>query len=220
MYFIFIPYCRRPSAFAHLSSIGKNYLFYHTSYSGEDDILVWKFSSRGRSMMQQKLDFLSAPDYSHGHRDWSNQETNINNICCNASGTLVCASRGSLLNIWSVSGGQAHVDSSQSHVMCATWPMVSESTLKQVRSKDALLIGRLDGSVAVIDVKDCMHYNRVEIEYCKREGRLSFITNELDKICPQYPVSLYFLFSSTHLICKAALFLISQIRVLLFTSIW
>ena len=154
--------------------------FYHTSRSGEDDILIWKFSSRGRSMMQQKLDFLSAPDYSHGHRDWSNQETSINNICCNASGTLVCASRGSLLNIWSVSGGQAHVDSSQSHVMCATWPMVSESTLKQVRSKDALLIGRLDGSVAVIDVKDCMHYNRVEIEFCKREGRVSSITNDIE----------------------------------------
>jgi len=137
--------------------------------SGEDNILVWKFSSRGRSMMQQKLDFLSAPDYSHGHRDWSSQDSNMNNTSCNASGTLVCASKGSLINIWSLSGEQAHVDSSHSHVMCVTWPTVSESALKQVRSKDALLIGRLDGSVAVVDVKDCMHYNRVEIESCKRE---------------------------------------------------
>ena len=95
----------------------------------------------------------------------------MNNTSCNASGTLVCASKGSVINIWSLSGEQAHVDSSHSHVMCVTWPAVSESALKQVRSKDALLLGRLDGSVAVVDVKDCMHYNRVEIETCKREGR-------------------------------------------------
>ena len=76
-----------------------------------------------------------------------------------------------------MSGGQAHVDSSHSHVMCVTWPNVSESSLKQVRTKDAVLLGRIDGSVAVIDVKDCMHFNRVEMEHCKREGKLSFATS-------------------------------------------
>lgn len=123
-------------------------------------------------MMQQKLDFLAAPEYSHGHRDWNSQESSINNLACNASGTLVCASKGRFLNIWTVSGGQNHFDSSNSHVMCATWPKVSESSLKQARSKDALLIGRIDGSVAVVDVKDCMNFNRVELEHCKREGKM------------------------------------------------
>ena len=146
--------------------------------SGESTILIWKFSSRGRSMMQQKLDFLSTPDYSHGLRDWSSQETSINSICCNPSGSLVCASKGRILNIWTVSGGQTHVDTSHSHVMCITWPKVSESSLKHVRSKDALLLGRMDGSVAVVDVKDCMNFNRLEMEHCKREGNTSVIGHQ------------------------------------------
>ena len=54
--------------------------------------------------------------------------------------------------------------------MCLAWPTVAESTLKRARAKDALLLGRIDGSVAIIDVKDSMNFNRVEIDYCKRDG--------------------------------------------------
>ncbi len=67
------------------------------------------------------------------------------------------------------------MDTSQSHVTCLTWPKVVESTLKQARTKDALLLGRIDGSVAIIDIKDHMHFNRVEMDHCKRkDGRLKF----------------------------------------------
>ena len=57
--------------------------------SGEDTTFVWKFSSRGRSMMQQKLDFYFTMDYSHARRDWNNQDTRMSNLKCNVStGTL------------------------------------------------------------------------------------------------------------------------------------
>ena len=62
------------------------------------------------------------------------------------------------------------MDSSPSHIMCLAWPSVSESSLKQGRSKDALLLGRIDGSVAIIDIKDSNNFNRVEVEQCRREG--------------------------------------------------
>ena len=122
-------------------------------------------------MMQQKFDFYSAPDYSHGHRDWSNQDTKLSNLRCNTHGTLVAGTKGNLINIWTATGGTPHVDISHSHVMCLTFPTISDSSLTKARSKDELMLGRIDGSVAIIEVKDCIHYNRVELEHCKREGR-------------------------------------------------
>ena len=67
-----------------------------------------------------------------------------------------------------------HVDISQHHVMCLTWPNVAGCSSSSTRTKDALLMGRIDGSVAIIEVKDSVNFNRVELEHCKREGMFTF----------------------------------------------
>ncbi len=54
-------------------------------FSGEDAVLIWKFGSKGRSMMQQKLEFYWTPDYTHGRRDWTEHDIRVNNLHCNVS---------------------------------------------------------------------------------------------------------------------------------------
>lgn len=42
-------------------------------------------------------------------------------------------------------------------------------------STDTLLVGRLDGSVALIDVVDTSSFRRIELQHCSRtEGKFSF----------------------------------------------
>jgi len=40
----------------------------------------------------------------------------------------------------------------------------------EVGITDSLLVGRIDGSLAVVEVYDRNSFTRVEIEWCSREG--------------------------------------------------
>ena len=51
-----------------------------------------------------------------------------------------------------------------------TWPMSRGFLESQVGVMDSLLLGRIDGSLAVVEVLDKSSFNRLELDQCHREG--------------------------------------------------
>lgn len=75
-----------------------------------------------------------------------------------------------------ISGGRGHLDVHPHWVTALTWPQ-SKGVFGGCLglSTDRLLVGRLDGSVAYIDILDSSTYRRQELEQCYRpDGKCHF----------------------------------------------
>ncbi|XP_033110674.1 probable E3 ubiquitin-protein ligase HERC1 [Anneissia japonica] len=139
--------------------------------SGHDGtVCLWKLSSKAPHVLQQTFIFSKNSDYSQYSLD-DYQDQDINNLCINSNGRIIAGTLDNMLNIWFVSVNRGYLDIHCNIVTAVTWPQ--EKNLIEGRvgmCTDTLLVGRLDGSVAVIEVIDHSTFHRTELEQCYRDN--------------------------------------------------
>ncbi|XP_056876992.1 probable E3 ubiquitin-protein ligase HERC1 isoform X3 [Takifugu flavidus] len=81
---------------------------------------------------------------------------------------LACAME-KMVNIWQVNGGKGLLDVQPHWVSALAWPKEEAETLWCGEPKDLLLVGRMDGSLGLIEVLDNSSMQRTELEHCYRK---------------------------------------------------
>lgn len=66
--------------------------------------------------------------------------------------------------------GRCNLEIHPHHITCLTWPVSRGFLESEVGIMDSLLVGRIDGSLAVVEVYDRNSFTRVELEWCSRDG--------------------------------------------------
>lgn len=66
--------------------------------------------------------------------------------------------------------GRCNLDIHPHHITCLTWPVSRGLLESQVGIVDSLLVGRIDGSMAVVEMFDRNSFARVEMDQCSRQG--------------------------------------------------
>ncbi|KAI8478441.1 putative E3 ubiquitin-protein ligase herc1, partial [Branchiostoma belcheri] len=131
-------------------------------------VRVWNVSSRSQHILQQTCVFNKSEEDPTSADDLMGSQ--LSHVCWNANGRLLAASMENMVNIWSVAGGRGHLDLQPCWVTAITWPQ-NKGLLdgRGLSGTDMLLIGRLDGSLALVEVLDSSTFNRVELEHCYRK---------------------------------------------------
>ncbi|XP_077988697.1 putative E3 ubiquitin-protein ligase HERC1 [Glandiceps talaboti] len=133
-------------------------------------VRLWSLTAKMQPLLQQTCVFNKSEEYyRYSPDDYDGQL--LTNISWNATGKLIAGSMDNLVNIWAVSGGRGHLDTQPHLITALTWPQ--HRALFEGRAgtaMDLLLIGRIDGSVAMIEVIDSTTFNRVELDHCSRKG--------------------------------------------------
>ena len=93
----------------------------------------------------------------------------LGHLCWNSTGKLIAAAMDNMVNVWFVAGGRGHLDVQPHWVTALAWPQNKVIGGSLGLSIDSLLIGRLDGSLALITVIDSSTFRRVELEHCGRK---------------------------------------------------
>ena len=136
--------------------------------SGQDrTVRVWSLPNRSHHFLQQTCIF------NHGEEEWPEEPEGhlLGHISWNSTGKLLAGALDEMVNIWPLVGGQGHLDVQPHWVTALAWPQhkgLIEGTLGL--STDVLLVGRLDGSLAAIEVFDHTTFKRSELEHCSRKG--------------------------------------------------
>ncbi|XP_048649174.1 probable E3 ubiquitin-protein ligase HERC1 [Marmota marmota marmota] len=136
--------------------------------SGNDGtIRVWNVTKKQYSLQQTCVfnrlegdaeDSLGSPsDPSFSPVSWS------------ISGKYLAGALEKMVNIWQVNGGKGLVDIQPHWVSALAWPEESPATAWSGESPELLLVGRMDGSLGLIEVVDVSTMHRRELEHCYRK---------------------------------------------------
>ncbi|XP_032830981.2 putative E3 ubiquitin-protein ligase HERC1 isoform X4 [Petromyzon marinus] len=141
--------------------------------SGNDGtVRIWSVSKNQYTLQQtcvfHKLD-NEAEESASGLG--SPSDPHLSQVCWSVSGKYIAASLDKTVNIWPINGGRGHVDLQPYWVTCLAWP--DEQTAFGGRaslSVEMLLIGRLDGSLGLIEVVDSSTiFHHSELQHCCRK---------------------------------------------------
>uniref|UniRef100_A0A3Q2L5Y8 HECT-type E3 ubiquitin transferase n=1 Tax=Equus caballus TaxID=9796 RepID=A0A3Q2L5Y8_HORSE len=85
------------------------------------------------------------------------------------SGKYLAGALEKMVNIWQVNGGKGLVDIQPHWVSALAWPEEGPATAWSGESPELLLVGRMDGSLGLIEVADVSTMHRRELEHCYRK---------------------------------------------------
>ncbi|XP_036123353.1 probable E3 ubiquitin-protein ligase HERC1 isoform X14 [Molossus molossus] len=85
------------------------------------------------------------------------------------SGKYLAGALEKMVNIWQVNGGKGFVDIQPHWVSSLAWPEEGPATAWSGESPELLLVGRMDGSLGLIEVVDVSTMHRRELEHCYRK---------------------------------------------------
>ncbi|ERE75743.1 putative E3 ubiquitin-protein ligase HERC1-like protein [Cricetulus griseus] len=85
------------------------------------------------------------------------------------SGKYLAGALEKMVNIWQVNGGKGLVDIQPHWVSALAWPEEGPATAWSGESPELLLVGRMDGSLGLIEVVDVSTMHRRELEHCYRK---------------------------------------------------
>ncbi|KAB0406128.1 hypothetical protein E2I00_018590, partial [Balaenoptera physalus] len=85
------------------------------------------------------------------------------------SGKYLAGALEKMVNIWQVNGGKGLVDIQPHWVSALAWPEEGPSSAWSGESPELLLVGRMDGSLGLIEVVDVSTMHRRELEHCCRK---------------------------------------------------
>ncbi|XP_028298817.1 probable E3 ubiquitin-protein ligase HERC1 isoform X3 [Gouania willdenowi] len=99
----------------------------------------------------------------------SPSDPGLSPLAWSVTGKYLSSAMEKMVNIWQVNGGKGLLDVQPHWVSALAWPEEEASSLWCGEPKDMLLVGRMDGSLGLIEVVDssCMH--RTELEHCYRK---------------------------------------------------
>ncbi|KAJ3593562.1 hypothetical protein NHX12_005896, partial [Muraenolepis orangiensis] len=85
------------------------------------------------------------------------------------TGKYLASAMEKMVNIWQVNGGKGILDIQPHWVSALAWPEAEAISLWCGEPKDVLLVGRMDGSLGLIEVLDASTMHRTELEHCWRK---------------------------------------------------
>ncbi|XP_035829751.1 probable E3 ubiquitin-protein ligase HERC1 isoform X3 [Aplysia californica] len=136
--------------------------------SGYDGtVRVWSLPNKTHQFLQQTCIFNRGSETSVEELD-GNQ---ISHVCWSSTGKLLAGSMGNLVNVWMIGGGRGHLIEQSQWVTALAWPGskgMFEGRIGVVG--DTLLVGRLDGTMGMVDIIDSSTYRCFEMEHCRRRN--------------------------------------------------
>ncbi|XP_048472974.1 probable E3 ubiquitin-protein ligase HERC1 [Rhincodon typus] len=96
-------------------------------------------------------------------------EPNLCLICWSISGKYIAAALEKVVNIWQVTGGKGLLDIQPHWVSALAWPEEGPIASWAGDTLEVLLVGRMDGSLGLIEVVDSSTMHRLELEHCYRK---------------------------------------------------
>ncbi|XP_015230673.1 PREDICTED: probable E3 ubiquitin-protein ligase HERC1 [Cyprinodon variegatus] len=90
-------------------------------------------------------------------------------LAWSVTGRYLASAMEKMVNIWQVNGGKGLLDVQPHWVSALAWPEEEAESLWCGEPKDMLLVGRMDGSLGLIEVLDAADMHRVELEHCYRK---------------------------------------------------
>ncbi|XP_048738015.2 probable E3 ubiquitin-protein ligase HERC1 isoform X3 [Ostrea edulis] len=149
---------------AHCVWSSKKNLLATSGYDGT--LRVWSLPNRTHQFLQQTCIF------NRGDEDCEELNGNLLScICWSSTGKYLAGAMDNIVNVWTTSGGKGHMDIQPHFVSVLSWPEHKGMMGGCLGlTTDMLLIGRLDGSLAYIDVFDSSSFKRHELEHCYREN--------------------------------------------------
>ncbi|TUG88269.1 putative E3 ubiquitin-protein ligase HERC1 [Bagarius yarrelli] len=139
--------------------------------SGSDGtVRVWNVNKNQYTLQQtcvfNKTDFTSE-ECSTGLG--SPGEPSLAPVAWSVSGKLVAAAMEKVVNIWQVNGGKALLDLQPHWVSSLVWPENEAGCLWAGESRELLLVGRIDGSLGLLEILDSSNIQRTELLHCYRK---------------------------------------------------
>ncbi|XP_042339143.1 probable E3 ubiquitin-protein ligase HERC1, partial [Plectropomus leopardus] len=90
-------------------------------------------------------------------------------LAWSVTGKYLASAMDKMVNIWQVNGGKGLLDVQPHWVSALAWPKEEAESLWCGEPKDMLLVGRMDGSLGLIEVLDTSTMHRTELEHCYRK---------------------------------------------------
>ncbi|XP_018619035.1 probable E3 ubiquitin-protein ligase HERC1 isoform X2 [Scleropages formosus] len=94
-------------------------------------------------------------------------DPSLSPVTWSVTGKYLAAAMEKMVNIWQVNGGKGLLDIQPHWVSAMTWPEKESSWSGE--PLEVLLVGRMDGSLGLIEVVDASTMQRVELEHCYRK---------------------------------------------------
>lgn len=134
--------------------------------SGYDGVVrVWHIPNKTHQFLHQTCIFNKSEDVTGEHLDGQL----LDKLCWNSTGKYLAGCMDNMINIWSLGGGHGHLDIQPHWVTALAWPQCLPAFKGcQWLNMDRLLVGRLNGSLAYIDIVDSSTFRRHELEHCYR----------------------------------------------------
>ncbi|XP_036391158.1 probable E3 ubiquitin-protein ligase HERC1 isoform X2 [Megalops cyprinoides] len=96
-------------------------------------------------------------------------DPSLSPVSWSVSGKYLAAAMEKMVNIWQVNGGKGLLDVQPHWVSTLAWPEHEPMSLWSGEPVELLLVGRMDGSLGMIEVADASTMQRVELEHCYRK---------------------------------------------------
>ncbi|XP_066448386.1 probable E3 ubiquitin-protein ligase HERC1 isoform X1 [Eleutherodactylus coqui] len=131
--------------------------------SGSDGtVRVWNVS-RNQYFMQQTCVFQKL--------EGTPEEADpaLSPVCWSVSGQYLAGALEKTINIWQLNGGKGLVDVQPHWISSIAWPEHYPGGAWPGDLPESLLVGRMDGSLGLIEVTDITSMRRLELEHCYRK---------------------------------------------------
>ncbi|XP_023674598.2 probable E3 ubiquitin-protein ligase HERC1 isoform X1 [Paramormyrops kingsleyae] len=96
-------------------------------------------------------------------------DPSLSPVTWSVTGKYLAAAMEKMVNIWQVNGGKGLLDVQPHWVSAMTWPEKEPPSSWPGDPQEVLLVGRMDGSLGLIEVADASTMRRVELEHCYRK---------------------------------------------------
>ncbi|KAA0723274.1 putative E3 ubiquitin-protein ligase HERC1 [Triplophysa tibetana] len=96
-------------------------------------------------------------------------DPNLAPVAWSVSGKYLAAAMEKVVNIWQVNGGKASLDMQPHWVSALAWPEEEAASLWGGEPRELLLVGRMDGTLGLLEVLDDSDLQRTELQHCFRK---------------------------------------------------
>ncbi|TRY89480.1 hypothetical protein DNTS_016060 [Danionella cerebrum] len=139
--------------------------------SGSDGtVRVWNVT-KNQYTLQQTCVFNKIDDTSEEGTGnlGSPGDPNLAPVAWSVSGKYLAAAMEKMVNIWQVNGGKASLDVQPYWVSSLAWPEEEAGSLWGGEPQELLLVGRMDGTLGLLEVLDDSDIQRTELQHCSRK---------------------------------------------------
>uniref|UniRef100_A0A3B1IF13 Uncharacterized protein n=1 Tax=Astyanax mexicanus TaxID=7994 RepID=A0A3B1IF13_ASTMX len=139
--------------------------------SGNDGtVRVWNVTKNQYTLQQTCVFNRSdgSPEESGGGLG-SPGEPGLAPVAWSMSGRFLAAAMEKVINIWQVNGGKGLLDLQPHWVSALSWPENEPGCLWAGEPREVLLVGRMDGTLGLIEVLDASNMQRTELQHCYRK---------------------------------------------------